>query len=152
MKRALALLSLSLLAACASNDGFVDNKSQQCGPESRIGIEAGWDRGSLAERGDTRLTMLVRVSNNADEDIVVKAVRVDPLSIDRESMLEIDRGSVTPDETIPEGEESTFEVPMNARWQTVNRGGGVRASGLDVIVNVELASEQTVRCRFRVPL
>lgn len=151
MKLALPL-SLILLAACATNDGFV-NETRGCGPGEPIGIEAGWDTaGSSMERGDNRLTMLVRVSNNSNKEITVKTVRVDPLTIDRDAMYEIERGSRDVRQTIAEGEESTFEIPMMSRYKMQDRTTGVRASGVDVAVTVLMEPDVIQRCRFRVPL
>jgi hypothetical protein len=144
---------LVLFAGCASNGGFVDNNVQNCGAESEVAIEAGWDQQTMREDpSNTRMTMLVRVSNNSHEDIVVKAVHADPMAMDADSMYEIERGSITVDQPIAEGDQSTFEIPMMRRWQMQNRPGGIRASGIDVAVNVVLASEQSYRCRFRMPL
>lgn len=155
MKRALLLLPmLFLLAACATNDGFEDNSSQGCAPGSPIGIEAGWGDASGSELGNSRtLTMLVRVSNNSNEDITVKNVRADPAMTDRDSAFELERGARDVNEVIAEGEQSTFELPMMmSRRELRERGGGVRASGVDVTVTVLVEPNVSHRCRFRLPL
>ena len=154
MKRAITLLSLLLSAACASNDGFVKNDVSACGPGSPIGVEAGWDAPiSPTERMvDNRMTLLVRVSNSSDKDITVKAVRADPMTVDRDTTYEIERGSRDFDKLIAEGDDSTFEIPMMSRRKMQDRTTGVRASGVDVTVTVVLDSEQSVRCQFRLPL
>jgi hypothetical protein len=153
MKRAITLLSLLLSAACASNDGFV-KEADRCGPGSLIGIEAGWDsQASPVERlGDNRMTLLVRVSNNSDEDITVKAIRADPMTAFRDTMYELERGSQDFNTLIAEGDDSTFEIPMTSRRRIQDRTTGVRASGVDVTVTVVLDSGKTVRCPFRLPL
>ena len=152
MKRAIVLLSL-LLAACASNDGFVD-QVDGCDPGSPIGLEAGWDTQTpMMERiGGDRLTLLVRVSNNSDREITVKGIRADPLGVDRDSRFEIERGSRDFDKLIAEGDDATFEIPMMSRRVMQDRTTGVRASGVDVAVTAVLDSEKSVRCRFRLPL
>ncbi|HEV7765472.1 MAG TPA: hypothetical protein VGQ76_10755 [Thermoanaerobaculia bacterium] len=156
MKRALLLLPMLLLiAACASNDGFVDNSSQGCAPGSPIGIEAGWgDSTGANEMGGTRnLTMLVRVSNNSDEDITVKTIRADPMMMERDGHYELERGVRDANEVIAEGKDSTFELPMRlSRRNLSERGGGVRASGVDVNVTVLVEPNVSHRCRFRLPL
>jgi hypothetical protein len=153
MKRAILLLSLLLAAACASNDGFVKDNSS-CGPGEPIAIEAGWDtQTSPMERSvDNRMTLLVRVSNNSDEDITVKAIRADPMTAFRDTAYEIERGSQDFNTLIAEGDDSTFEIPMTSRRRMQDRTTGVRASGVDVTVTVVLDSEKTVRCPFRLPL
>jgi hypothetical protein len=155
MKRALLLLPVFLFAACASKDGFIDNKVQMCGPGSEIGIEAGWDTQSSREaQFDERMTLLVRVSNNSDEDVTVKAIRADPMTLDRDTMYEIERGSRDFTQLIKEGDASTFEIPMLSRRRMQDRSGGrgVRASGVDLAVTVLLTSDESYRCRFRLPL
>lgn len=152
MKRALTLLSLILTAACASNDGFVENVNQQCGPGSEIGLEAGWDmQASAMEMGSNRLTMLVRVSNNSHHEITVKRVYVDPMSMDDDSPYQLVRGAAEPNQVIAEGDASTFEIQMIA-----NRRAGVSrsraSSAAEVSVTVLLEPEQTYRCRFQVPM
>lgn len=145
-------LTLFLSAACASNDGFV-NQTRGCGPGEEVGIEAGWDvQGASMERGDDRLTMLVRVSNNSSKEITVKAVRVDPMMMDRDTMYEIERGSRDFNQIIAEGDASTFEIPMMSRRRMQDRTTGVRASGVDVAVTVLLEPDVSHRCQFRVPL
>lgn len=153
MKRVIALLSLLLSAACASNDGFV-KETDACGPESRIGVEAGWDgQSSTSDRMvDSRLTLLVRVANNSDEEITVKNVRADPMLPERDAMYEIERGARDFSTLIAEGDDSTFEIPMMTRRRMQDRTTGVRASGVDVAVTVLLEPEKTLRCRFRLPL
>ena len=153
MKRAITLLSLLLSAACASNDGFVKENSA-CGPGSPIGIEAGWDsQTSPMERAvDNRMTLLVRVANNSDEDITVKAIRADPMTAFKETAFEIERGSQDFNKVIAEGEDSTFEIPMMSRRRMQDRTTGVRASGVDVTVTVVLEPEKVVRCPFRLQL
>jgi hypothetical protein len=153
MKRAIVLLSLLLCAACASNDGFV-KQVESCGPGAPVGVEAGWDtQTTTVERGlSDRMTLLVRVSNNSDEDITVKAIRADPNAMDRETMYEIERGSRDFNTLIAEGDDSTFEIPMMSRRRMQDRTTGVKASGVDVAVTVLLDSEKSVRCVFRLPL
>jgi hypothetical protein len=151
MKRALTLLSLVLLAACATNDGFVTNDVQGCGPGTSVGIEAGWDTQSMDRFGD-RLTLLVQVANNSDKEITIKSINADPMPMQGDSTYEIDRASRTFGKVIAEGEQSTFEIPMMSRRKMQDRSGGVRASGVDVAVTVLVEPDESYRCRFRLPL
>lgn len=145
---------LLLIAACASNDGFVENSNQGCAAGSPIQIEAGWGDSGTNEMGGARsLTLLVRVSNNSDADITVKNVRADPMMMERDGAYELERGVHEANEVIPEGEDSTFELPMRmTRRNLSERGGGVRASGVDVTVTVLVEPNVSHRCRFRLPL
>jgi hypothetical protein len=154
MKRAIALLLLLSAACASSNDGFISDDVKVCGPGSLVTIEAGWDTQSLGPNdvGGDRLTMLVRVSNNSSEEITVKFVRVDPMLMDRDTAYEIDGGARDVNQSIAEGETSTFEIPMMSRRSMQNRTTGVRASGVDVAVTVVLDTKESYRCRFRLPL
>lgn len=154
MKRALTLLSLILVAGCASNDGFIDNTSHNCGAGSEIGVEVGWDvQGSSMETGTNRMNMLVRVSNNSDHEITVKRIYIDPLTTPEDAPWTIERGAADPMKIIPEGDASTFEVPMTVqRRRDIRRNVISTTSGAEVTVTVLLEPEQTYRCRFRVPM
>jgi hypothetical protein len=154
MKRAIALLLLFAAACASSNDGFVSDDVKQCGPGSLVTIEAGWDTqaGTPNDRGTDRMTMLVRVSNNSNEDITVKFVRVDPMMFDRDSAYELEGGARDVNQLIAEGDTETFEVPMMSRRKMQDRTTGVRATEADVAVTVVLEPKDSYRCRFRVPL
>ena len=156
MKRALTLLSLILIAGCASNDGFVDNTSQNCGSGSEVGVEAGWDvQGSTVETGSNRWMMLVRISNNSDREITVKRIYVDPLTMNDDSPWQIERGAADPGKAIPEGDAATFEIPMTVQRRLDRsraRNTISTTSGAEVTVTVLLEPEQTYRCRYRVPM
>lgn len=157
MKRVLALLSLFLMAACASNDGFVEN-NRTCESGAEVGIEAGLDTStsSVMETGGiNRLNMVVQVSNNSNKEITVKRVNVDPMTMDRDSPYELDRGSREVNKVIAEGDASTIEIPMNVRRRLDGGFAGrtMRTNrGVDFSVTVLLEPDQTYRCRFRVPL
>ena len=158
MKRAIALsfllTVLLLVSACASsNDGFISDDVKQCGPDSPLMIEAGWDSQGIGggDRGAESVTMLVRVSNNSNEGVTVKFVRVDPMSHD-DGPYELQGGARDFNKAIAQGGDATFEVPMNIRRTMRNPIGGFRVAGTDVAVSVVLDSKETYRCQFRVPL
>lgn len=153
MRRALPLLSLLFIAACASNDGFVD-QVRGCGSGEPIEVEAGWETASSAMDvpGYDRRNMLVRVSNNSDADVTVKFIRVDPMNLPRDGEWEIEGGARDVDKVVAEAGDATFEIPMMSRRRFQNRGNGVRVTSLDVAVTVILGNEESVRCLFRVPL
>jgi hypothetical protein len=157
MRSATALLTLFLLAACASSDGFVDETVKTCGPGDLLQIEAGMDpQSSPIEQLSSRLTMLVEVANNSNEDVTVKFVRVDPISTSRDSLIELDNGSRDFGEVVAQGDAHTFEVPLTARRRggplQQRATGNVRAAEFDVAVTVGLSSGDSYRCRFRVPV
>jgi hypothetical protein len=155
MKRAIALLTLLSAIGCASsNDGFISDDVKQCGPDSPLMIEAGWDSQGIGngDRGAESVTMLVRVSNNSNEDVTVKFVRVDPMSLDRDTAYELQGGARDFNKLIAQGGDATFDIPMISRRRMQNPIGGFRVPGTDVAVSVVLESKETYRCQFRVPL
>ncbi|MFL6245912.1 MAG: hypothetical protein ACJ74H_07810 [Thermoanaerobaculia bacterium] len=153
MKRALTLLSLILIAACASNDGFMQNNVNNCGPGAEVGIEAGWDNSASGmENGPIRRTMLVQVSNNSDHEITVKRIYIDPLTMNADSRWELERGAADPNKVVAEGDASTFEIPMTVKRRLDPTSSMQTTSGVELTVTVLLEPEQTYRCRFGVPM
>lgn len=145
-----ALPALLLLFACASGDGFIDDQVHDCesGPIAiRVGIDSG---GSSMMGGTETHDVLVEVANNSDEDVVVDSVRIDP---QQRQDFEITAQMIRPDQTVAEGGEHVFEVPLTIRPIDMNRRLDPRRgfSGvIDVSVSVGLSDGETYRCRFRV--
>jgi len=96
--------------------------------------------------------MLIRVSNNSDRERTVKYVRVDPLNLQRDGDWEIEGGARDGDKVIPEGEAATFDIHMMTRQRVLQGRGLIAQRELDVAVSVSLDAEESIRCRFRVPL
>jgi hypothetical protein len=148
--RAAALFSL-LLVACSSNMGFEDERLLQCDSGQDIELRAGLQapRGMINSMGD-RVTMLLEVSNNSHQEIVVKTIRVEQ---ERSSQTDYRVDPVTEnfDRAIPENEDYTFELSMTG-YGSVDRSGR-RASGgaLTFAATVHLANGDTYRCSFAVP-
>ncbi|MDQ3281261.1 MAG: hypothetical protein M3Q69_07590 [Acidobacteriota bacterium] len=144
-----------LLSACASSDGFQNNQISTCAPGDPIGIDAGFqDPGSAVTGG--RLTLLVQVANNSDADITVASVRADPQSASQQSRFEFTGGTKQVNRDIAEGEEATFEIPMNVRivdrdmQNQMMRPGQTFTAEIELAVTVKLANGDASRCRFRV--
>ena len=146
------MLCVLLFAACASRDGFVDQR-RGCGPGEEIGVEAGWETSvaSMDRLGQDRRVMLVRVSNNSNRERTVKFVRVDPLNLQRDGEWQVEAGARDADKVIAEGEAATFDIDMMTRRRIYDRAVTVQRE-LDVSVVVVLDAEESIQCRFRVPL
>src|SRR6185295_513627 len=116
---ALLPLLLFLAAGCvSSNDGFIDNSSQECGPGQDIEISIGIDPpSSPSERYENRLTVLVEIANNSHEEITVKSIRIDPEIGNTNTATRFDLQSAFKeiDESIPEGESARFELQMTGQ-------------------------------------
>ncbi|HEX2059173.1 MAG TPA: hypothetical protein VHK90_00385 [Thermoanaerobaculia bacterium] len=148
------LLFALLFAACASsNDGFIDERASLCQPGQAIEIEAGLDAPGIGMQGTSfNATAHVQLSNNSDDDVVVKTIRITP-TVDRNSPVQLESGYLTVNETLKEGESDQYEVPL-----TVNTMRGVdprmrdSSSSVDLDVTVILGNDDSYRCRFRVPV
>ena len=154
-----ALLPLVLvLAACASsNDGFVDNTSQECGPGQDVEISVGIDPpSSPSERFENRLTVLVEVANNAHEEITVKSIRIDPEIGNTNTATRFDFQSAFKEvgESIPEGESARFELQMTGQLRVSMDPQAQRqhVTTVDVAVTVLLENGDHYRCRYQLPI
>lgn len=148
--KALAALSLLLLAACASSDGFEGGGLSECGGESLIDVRVGIAAPPVQwERTDDRLMMYVEVSNNSSNDIVVKSVRIEQTHAET-SAYNLDEGYASFNETIAEADDHTFEVPMTGRGMRGINDRRETGSGLNVTASVMLEDGRTLRCRFDV--
>ena len=156
MRRLALLPLLLLLAACASSDSFgiADTRTvddcQHGEVEVRVGL-TGAGTGTGMERNEDRLTFNVEVANNSREDIVVKAIRVEPLP-EHDAAYRLDNSYRTFNETVPENEDHVFELPMTGRVVPRRQGqmsGGSETLGLSV--TVVLGNGDSYRCQFGVP-
>jgi len=154
MKKTSALLSLLLLfSACASsNTDFIDERTLDCEAGQEVSIQAGLDIASTgSELSDDMLTMLVDVGNNSHDEIVVKFIRVDQSS-DETEPYRLRNGYGNYEQTIPEGENHLFKIPMTGRVQGVRSDQAMRSRrGLELNVSVGLENGDVYRCKFVVP-
>lgn len=140
-----------LSAACASKDGFVEDRVNACKEGEKVSLRAGISQQSRpGERIPGQLDVIVEVANNSGEAITVDYVRVEPMPMDDDSAYEISGGQSNDDRAIADGEAATFDIVMTAllRSRSMNEP---RLSGsvLDSSVVVGLKDGQTFRCRFQ---
>ena len=150
----LALLFSLLLAACASNDGFQTERSLECGPGQLVTLELGLAAfaPSRMEGMDDQHTLAVLVANNSEQDIVVKYIRIDQRP-ERTSIYRLDNGYLKPNQTIAEGKDFEFKIPMAGRAVSPEFGSSTSANrsiGLDVTVG--LGNGDRYHCQFEVPM
>ncbi len=154
MKTILAI-SLLLLSACASNDGFIDEQMHLCEPGDPIEIMAGVLEPDVSMGG--RMTVVVEVSNNSNEDVTVDTIRIDPqpsVANDQRVQYDFQGGSRDFDREIKEAETETFEVPVTIRLRDPVLTGQSRGItiAVEAAVMVKLANGDASRCRFRMPV
>jgi hypothetical protein len=152
MMKSLTPLILLTFLSCASSDGFVGESTHQCSPGDPIEINVGFEGASAPNQDlvDDRVTLLVEIANNSDEDIVVESVRVDPQSpMSGQQRYELVGGSISPRRTIAEADAFLFRVPMTARRTDARAPRGF--SGVaEVAVTVTLEGGTRYRCRYQV--
>jgi len=156
MKR-LALLPLMIvLAACGSSSSFGIPNSRTVDDcvhgdvEVRVALTGS---GAGMERTEDRLTFTVEVANNSRQDIIVKAIRVEPLP-NQNAQYQLDNSYRSFTETIPENEEHQFELPVAGRVIRRQQPGqtvGDSSRSLGVAVTVVLEGGDSYRCHFEVP-
>lgn len=144
--RALLFASL-LLTGCASSGGFVDDSTHLCGTGQPIEIEAGLQvAGHSGVAGTADAVAHVQVSNNSDEDVVIKSIRIDPQG--DSSPLQLSGGGITVNREVKEGESEQFEIPLSAQTRDDRRSP--TSTSLSFAVTVILADGDSYRCPFRV--
>lgn len=144
-------LVLSFSLACASGDGFVNEGVKQCSPGDPIAINVGFEPAGSPGRdnADDRLTLLVEVANNSDEEVVVQTIRVDPQTpMSNEQAYELTSAGISPRQPIAEADAFIFRVPMSVR-RTSDYVPYSFSGVVDLAVSVALEDGTRYRCRFR---
>jgi hypothetical protein len=156
MKSIALLCGVLLLSSCASsNDGFAAADVRQCEPGDPVEISAGVVDPEV--RMDGRVTVMVEVANNSNEDFVVDFVRIEPhnaLTEQPRIAYDLQGASRTVNQEIKEGEDARFEVPVTVRLRDVNDAQFARGVtiAVDAAVTVKLADGSASRCAFRMPV
>ena len=156
MKLSAPLLAILFLTACASsNDGFVDDSVHTCAQSGQlIEIEAGLAMpGAGLEQFSGNAIAHVQLSNNSDDDVTVKSIRVDP-RLNGAVDYELQQGYLEVNALLKEAESEQYEIPLMVR----DRGAfgddprlqTTRSTTADLAVMVVLANGETYRCQFRV--
>lgn len=152
MRHLLAALLL-IVVGCASKDGLLDDRILDCGEGHEVSIGVALDVPRIGLEGpDDRMTMRVEVSNLLNEDIEVKAIRVESSDAAGSSGYTIDNSYGEFHKVIPPGESEVFDLPVTGRMVRAydpNRVGG--RPDLTVVTSVYLANNDTYRCKFDVP-
>lgn len=156
MKPSALLFALLLLTACASsNDGFIDQSVNTCASSQLIEMEAGLDMPGMGmEKFSANAIAHVQLSNNSDEDVTVKTIRVDP-RIHSPLEYELLNGYLEVGAVLKEAESEQYEIPLSIRERDSVIGNdprnvNSRTTNADLDVTVVLTNGQTYRCQFRV--
>lgn len=149
MKTSALLPLLLLVAACASSDGFIDERVLDCAPGQDVTIQAGIDTpGVQMERIDDQLTLLVEVANNTHDEIVVTFIRAEQVKDDAQ-MYRIESGYGKFDQTIEEGGDHVFRIPMTGRMIAARENRTMRLkNAFQMSVSVGLSNGDVYRCLF----
>ncbi len=146
-------LSLFLLAACASRDGFIDQQVLECGPGQPVTIQAGLDaQGPRMEGVDDQHSLIVLVGNNSHEEITVKFIRVEQHP-DATAVYRFSGGRGNFDRAVAEGAEEEFKIPMTGRPIRPEFEAQVRSgAAVSLDVTVGLSNGDQYRCAFEIPI
>lgn len=149
MRRTLVLLLL--LAACASRDGLQDENIRDCdaGQEVSIDLHLNVPKVMMESRSDS-LTVVVMVGNNADRDIEVTAIRIEPgyTAQERYSLRSSYRELK---QVIKAGDDEEFELPVTGvagQRETVQRRAN---DAIEIVLSVYMAGGDVYRCTYEVP-
>jgi hypothetical protein len=149
---ALALLTL-LGAACASRDGFIDERNLGCGSGQDVSVDVALNiPGVASEATSDNLTMVVEVGNNSTSDIEVVSIRVEPGQGVR-PRYRIERSFREFHRVLTPGSDAAFELPVSGRGVAAGPNN-LQSRGDDtmpIIVSVYLASGDNYRCRMDIP-
>jgi hypothetical protein len=152
--KTIALLgSILLFASCSSSNSIVDETTFNCGSGQAVDIMAGLEmpqmRGHGAEYGGQRAKLMVNVFNNSHGEITVTNVSADQIA-DPDATYVFDRGNLTADVTIADGEEHTFELPMTGR--TMGQPDFSRRTPPSIVlaVRVKLSTGDSYLCRYEI--
>ncbi|HYH07210.1 MAG TPA: hypothetical protein VEK11_09165 [Thermoanaerobaculia bacterium] len=157
MKQSALLFAILLLTACASsNDGFVDQSSHGCAPGNPVEVEAGLDMPAGIDSFGNTATAHVQLSNNSDDDVTVKSIRVDP-RINAQVRYQLDNGYLDVNQVLKEAESEQYEIPLTVRRNSPTmaddpRRTDGRTTSADLAVTVVLSNGEAYRCQFRVPV
>lgn len=146
-------LAIVLVAGCASKDGFIDQQQFNCEPGQIVSILAGLDDpvGTRMEGVmDDQHTLRVLVGNNSQEDMVVSVIRAEQI-VDQTDMYRFSNGYRAVNETIPEGKEAEFRIPMTGRTIQPEFGDPRGANRpVSLAVTVAFANGDQYRCRYEI--
>ena len=141
------------MAGCASKDGFIDRQQFNCEPGQIVSILAGLDDpvGTRMEGVvDDQHTLTVLVGNNSQEDMVVTTIRAEQIA-DQTDAYRFSNGYRAVNETIPEGKEAEFRIPMTGRSIQPEFGDPRGANRpVSLAVTVALANGDQYRCRYEI--
>ena len=148
--KVIAAVALVLLVSCSSSTDLIDQRNLDCESGHDVSIAAGLDAPLLHEDGrEDRFKVLVEVSNNSHEDVIVKSVRVDQRT-DESTTYMVDRGYGQYDQVIAPGKDYTFELPVSGRSARRSSRSLNEPTAIELGVSVILANGDHYRCFFDV--
>lgn len=144
----IAAVAVTLLVSCASSTGVIDRRYLDCESGHDVSIATGLDAPLLHEDGtEDRFKVLVEVSNNSHDDVVVKSVRVDQRT-DESTTYVVERGYGEYDQVIPPGKDHTFELAVAGRAARRSSRSLNESRAIELVVSVVLENGDHYRCLF----
>lgn len=150
MRRTLTLL-LFVFAACASRDGIIDDRTLDCSSGGELSVDVAMNMPKVMMEGThDQMTMIVSVGNNADHEIEVKSIRVEP-GFTAQERYALESSFREFNEVLGPGEDEDFELPVRgvAGSREIRPRGG--SDAIEVAVSIYFANGDTYRCSYDVP-
>jgi hypothetical protein len=145
-----ALPLLLLLAGCASQPDFIDETVALCEPGQPIDFRVGLDRPEIdVSMSDRHANVVVEVANNSDAEVTVRSIRVEQTALENSRGYRIDPVFREFDQTIEEGKDHLFRLPVVGRLGSDDLSRMQRSAGtLSAWVTVSLSNGEAYRCQF----
>ena len=142
---------LLLLCGCASRDAAIPERFFDCRSGQDVSIDLRMAGPGVAMENTTdHLTMVVDVANHGHGDIVVQAIRVEPVPDDA-AHYAIERSYRKFGRVLAGGESEAFELPVTGRGLPRSTTSVRRSDALTVNVSVYLGNGDAYRCEMVVP-
>lgn len=139
---------LFLLYGCASSDDRTAERFYDCDERRDVSIAVALNQPGVAfEQTTDNLTMVVDVGNNADHDIEVAAIRVEPVRMEHAYYV-LERSYRKFNRVLAGGESHGFELPVIGRALTRDPNVVRGDEAMGVVVSVYLANGDTYRCEL----
>lgn len=143
--------TLLLLGGCASRDAAIPERFFDCRSGQDVSVDLRMTGPGVAMENTTdHLTMFVDVANNGHVDIVVNAIRVEPVPDDA-ARYALERSYRKFGRVLPGGESHVFELPVVGRGLARTSTSVRRGDTLTVNVSVYLGNGDAYRCEMFVP-
>lgn len=145
------MLVLLLLAACASRDGLIDERTRDCSAGQEVSIDLLLNMPKIMSEGSAdNLTTVVTIGNNSTQAIEVRAIRVEP-GFSAQERYSLENGYREFNKVIEPGDDEELELSVRGqggRREIDPRWGN---DAIEVVLSVYMAGGDIYRCSYDLP-